>query len=715
MGPRLRSLLLAACIGMAAVWCAPAAAPALSLGSHCAALLDPATGKLLYGKNPDSLCYTGSTAKAVTIYVAIRAVRKGFVSLSNEIPFSLDSTQQACQCLGNYVVNPTPQQTAHPDQIAVPGEKMSLDDSLYGADMSAVEPTVSLAEYVANAELNGHKSVGSTVSKSEALRLQFVSLMNKLFKKLGLTKSHFANEDGASAPLGNLPVPKSTAREMVEFWKHAERDSLFVPHMGLRNLPVTTTLPGGGHGHYLLDKWYGYYPGVLGDKEGGVTPKTVSYFSMFGSAKRLGRTLIFDVMQNKDLAGGSTEFSDSGNLLQYGFEKIFNPARRGDSGSQGDTATADAIDCWGSHRCLTASRTGAGTLQLTTWGIHVGSNKVNRLYRVTGHDPTVNEVAVSLIGQQTICRPPGSMARVASNGCTLGNRLAISSERTGADQITLKSWNVADNGRLTKLSSSDISGRIAQAAGAGGTGTDIALADLSTSKFISAYRQDDGTLRLDSWSVANDGTLTNLGTIATTGGIESFAMVPASGGGGVVTDVRTTTGLEKLINWSVSSTGAITRIGDSGDQGKSLDDLSLTRISSTEYMSAGQSGGVPAVDVWELGANGSFTLDGDMTSIPATSVTETSIVRLGTHAPLLAVKSGAHLELVPMEYLTAYEHEPLGPHNDSYYPLGSASAGSSSSIHLGRVTATHAVGDFVSAVVAGGHLKLINWRVGANP
>jgi hypothetical protein len=31
------------------------------------------------------------------------------------------------------------------------------------------------------------------------------------------------------------------------------------------------------------------------------------------------------------------------------------------------------------------------------------------------------------------------------------------------------------------------------------------------------------------------------------------------------------------------------------------------------------------------------------------------------------------------------------------------------------VTATHAVGDFVSAVVAGGHLKLINWRVGANP
>jgi D-alanyl-D-alanine carboxypeptidase len=658
-------------------------------GATCAAVLDPATKHFLYTKNPDRPCFTGSTAKAVTIDVAIRAYRQGKIALNSTFGFSQDAINQLCTCLGNYADDPALK--AHADTVAVKGERIGIDKALYAADMSAVEPTVSLAEYVGNAVHNGVKKVGANVNQSEQLRLAFVALMNKRFSDLGLHDSHFANEHGGDAPLGNLPVPKSTAREMVEFWNAADGDPLFVPHLGLRDVPVTTTLPAGGNGHYTLTKWYGYYPNILGDKEGGVQPPGQPEFnSMLGSAKRLGRTLIFDVMENANNGDGDTksEFTDSGNVLRYGFEQIFDPARRGDSGTAAGATTDNGLDCWASNRCVSAVRTGSDSLKVIPWGIHVGSQKLYRLGSADSPDTGVREVDVAHMGELS------------------GRRIAVTAERDRDDHLVLESWRIFDPGQVTSLgrNTSD-----------GGTGTQVTLRRLSSTRFVSAVKQDDGKLRLDSWKVAKSGHLTKLASATTEDTFDTFAMT-VNQSQGVVTDLRLDDGTQKLVFWQVGASGAITRGGDSGDQGEALDHLSLDRVGPNEYMSAGTTAaGDAIVDVWEISSDGAtVTKDGDMTGITGTHVTETALKRLGAHASLLAVRQAGNLRLYPLEYVTGYEHDKYGGHTDSLYRLGSASAGQASRIHLGAVSTTSATGDFVTALRTGsGNLKLINWRVGA--
>jgi len=696
-------------------WVQPALAdpPAPDIGAACAVTLDPATNAFLYTHQPDRLCWTGSTAKTVTIDVAIRAYRSGYVGLGDIVPFSEDATEQACTCLGTYS-NDTAAAQDHPDTIAVPGEKLSLNKSLFGADMSAVEPTVSLAEYVGNAEVHGVKQVGQSHDESESLRLDFVGLMNDLFSAMGLHDSHFANEHGGAEGLGTLPPPKSTAREMAEFWAKAAVDPLFIKYTGLRNVPVTTTRPNGTHRHYTLTKWYGYYPSILGDKEGGVQPPDEpAYTSLLGSSKRLGRTLIFDVMEDEETDGNPApnEFTDAAEVLRYGFAKIFDPDRRGDSGSAAGAAADQGLSCWSNNRCVTAVRTGSNTLKLIAWRTKVGGQTVSRLGDATGAGTNIDEVDVTKLGGVNVCKtgdgggPP--KARTANlKGCKASERV-VTAEVAGGNAV-LRSWNVVGNNRPVALHDS---GKTAVA------GTHIALRRLGPHRLVSAVIQADGTLRLDTWTVSAKGVFTQLDTDVASAAVHSFQMTTTRTGNGVAAELLLDGTQDQLIYWGVGSAGTLTRTADTLGKGTGYSAVGIARTGPNEYMTSTVSGGKVSVAVYDLATDlSAWTQDGDMTSLPPVNASEVVMKRLGAHAALLAVSDDGKLGLYPIQYDTRYEHDPYGGHSEQYYALGAASAGGASDVDLDALDTNVAVGDFVTALrTTSGNLKLINWRVGKKP
>ena len=710
---------LAVLTAMASWTCAPALAgpPAPVLGATCAVVLDPATHAFRYTHNPDRPCWTGSTAKTVTIDVAIRAYRSGYVGLNSVFGFSEDSTEQLCTCLGTYADDTTAAQD-HPDTIAVPHERIGFRKALFGADMSAVEPTVSLAEYVANSEVNHVSRVGQTVDASEKLRVQFVGLMNNLFSALGLHDSHFANEHGGAEPLPGLAVPKSTAREMAEFWDAADVDPLFVKFTGLRDEPVTTTLPGGGQGHYTFRKWYGYYPHILGDKEGGVTPPgEPSYTSLLGSSRRLGRTLIFDDMEDEETDGNPApnEFTDAAELLRYGFAKIFDPVRHGASGNAGGAAATERLACWGDSRCVTASAKADGKLKVTAWKVSVGHSTDAPLGSATGSASHVAEVAVATLGSHDVCGPPAPPQHPTSRRATAANRpgcapaeRVVTGEVDGGN-VVLRSWDIRANATPTLR---------AESGSQAGTGTHLALVHLTGTRFASAVVQPDGKLRIDTWKLGHGGAPTKLASATTANTVASFAMTPEKGGGGVITETILPSQVEDLERWAVASDGTVARTADTGSYNNSMSSPGLVRTGAREYMTSAVIAGKPVVEVWELAADGaSWARDGSMVDVPgATQTTETTLARLGMHAPLLVVVDAGKLHLRPMDYDTAYEHEPLGPHDEQYYTLGDAAGGDAADVDVARLSTTAAQGDFVTAVrTSGGRLRLSNWRVGAHP
>ena len=255
-----------------------------------ALLFEPATGKVLYAEDPDNLWFPASLTKIMTAYATFNAIKEGKLKLDDPIRCSLVATLQP------------------PSKVGLPvGGELTVDVALQAIIVkSANDVTVMLAEAVAGSEM------------------AFVDLMNEHAKKLGMTRTHFANTNG-------LPDPNqyTTARDLArlatavvkEFPEYAHYWSAPEVRVGKRRL--------GSHNALLRT-----FPGADGLKTGFTCD---SGFNVVASATRDGRRLMAVVLgetSGNERAIRAASLLEHG-FLNYGWKEVFNTTSL-------DTLNADA-------------------------------------------------------------------------------------------------------------------------------------------------------------------------------------------------------------------------------------------------------------------------------------------------------------------------------------------------------------------------------------
>lgn len=252
--------LLALCAGLVP---APAkAGPAL--------LFDAGNGQVLYAEDADNQWHPASLTKIMTAYIAFQAIKAGKLTLDSKIPCSESAHAQP------------------PSKVGLPiGAEMTMELALQALIVkSANDVAVMLAE---------------AISGSEAA---FVAEMNATARRLGMTRTNFANPNG-------LPAPDqvTTARDLAklsraiarEFPEHAHRWS--APEVRIGNIRLRT--------HNALLKTF---EGADGLKTGFICD---SGFNVVASATRDGRRLMAVVLGEPT---GHERAVRAASLLEHGFQ-----------------------------------------------------------------------------------------------------------------------------------------------------------------------------------------------------------------------------------------------------------------------------------------------------------------------------------------------------------------------------------------------------------
>jgi len=796
---------------------ASSAAAAPAVGAQCAAVLDVSADAWRYLKNADDGCYTGSTAKTLTLHVGLHEQAQGTIAENDSVAFSQKSRDQACNCIGGFAVDQDPANDNGPDDtifepffVAQVGEVMNpLQDVHHGIAMSAAQPTVSLAEHVAQKHFN--QPAATTVEESTALELDFVELMNEHADHAGAAdETHFENEHGGDDALDGGDDPQASARDMVKIWRHAaQQDPRFLDTLGLRSEQISNALPGGGQREYAFWKGYGYYPSIDADKGGGSTGCMTCLVSQ---ATRLGRTVIVDVMQSyedwyahygddtyveQDFTDGA--HADSGRLYDDAFDEIFEPDRRGDSGDSAGQVAGHALDCWGTDRCITAVRTNDDDLKAIGWRAEIGAQDFDKFGGehapgVAGRVAAVDVAHAGVVsgplptagGGYTTGTRDGTRARAASASSRYpSRRVAVSViERTpqagapdseagapggsgvdGGDGIRLDSWRFDSAGKARHMKWA-----------ATVPGTDPRITRLRDGRVAVSFRDAAKRLRVETWRVAYNGTLTLLDSDTTQGGVLAshaiaatnlgFATallsdIPAEGPGGLPGDVGTqapappqpapqptpagertpptaagsfTTGARPrsagggpqvkpygtfgLIEWNVAADGTIDRAGSaSGPEAHAVGMARQGARMVSVALVLAKPGDVLGdrdlrVSRYRVEAGGSWSGQGSMGPF-GHGASEATVAPLAS-GQLAGIVDGGAVKLYPMEY-SAYYDSDKGPGSpEDYFRMGKATTGSASQLDVAALGTNAATGDFVTAVrTASGRLKLIGWRVGA--
>jgi D-alanyl-D-alanine carboxypeptidase len=245
-----------------------------------ALLFEASTGKVLYAEDADDQWHPASLTKVMTAYLAFEAIKSGKLALDTKIPCS---------------------ETAHaqpPSKVGLPvGAEMTVELALKALIVkSANDVAVMLAEAVAGGEA------------------EFVERMNATARRLGMTRTQFANANG-------LPVVSqvTTARDLARLSMAVMRDfpeyqhywALGDVHIGRRRL--------GTHNGLLRT-----FEGADGLKTGFICD---SGFNVVASATRDGRRLMAVVLGE---SSGYDRSLRAASLLEHGFQAydwkaLFNP------------------------------------------------------------------------------------------------------------------------------------------------------------------------------------------------------------------------------------------------------------------------------------------------------------------------------------------------------------------------------------------------------
>ncbi len=258
-----------------------AATSAQAAEKYAALIIDADTGVVLHQENAGEYRYPASLVKMMTIYMVFQAIENGKLSMDQKIRVSAKAEMQAPSKLGLRM-----------------GDYITVSDAVNGVIIkSANDAAVVLAEAVGGNEW------------------QFVSMMNRMARRLGMNHTHFQNSSG-------LPDrrQKTTAYDLARVAIALRRD-----HPQYYYLFAKPSFAFQGHvvnSHNRVTKGY---KGADGLKTGYIRD---SGFNLVTSATRSGRRLIGVVM------GGNTAASRDKkmiSLLDQAFYKVANSTRSGKS------------------------------------------------------------------------------------------------------------------------------------------------------------------------------------------------------------------------------------------------------------------------------------------------------------------------------------------------------------------------------------------------
>jgi D-alanyl-D-alanine carboxypeptidase (penicillin-binding protein 5/6) len=156
------------------------------LDAPTAILIEAKTGSVLFEKNADQLMQPSSMMKLMTAEVVFNAVKKGDIKLTDEYPVSEYAWRKGGAPSGSSTM------------FAALNSRISVDDLLRGAVIqSGNDSCIILAEGIAGSERD------------------FVNMMTKRAREIGLTQSTFGNSNGLPDPANQMSV-----RELAKLARH---------------------------------------------------------------------------------------------------------------------------------------------------------------------------------------------------------------------------------------------------------------------------------------------------------------------------------------------------------------------------------------------------------------------------------------------------------------------------------------------------------------
>ncbi len=287
----LRWVSRAIAIGIALSGPAALAGPAL--------LFDANDGKVLYAEDHDDVWYPASLTKMMTAYLTFEALKQGTIKLDTKLTQSELSHSQP------------------PSKIGMPiGAQMDVELALQSLIIkSANDVAVMLAEGI-----SGSQEV-------------FVTRMNATAKRLGMTRTNFANPNGLPAPeqlTTARDLAKLSAALLAEYPQYGALWGMVDMRVGRIRI----------RSHNALLK---IYEGADGMKTGFTCD---SGYNVVATATRDGHRLVAVVLGE---ASGASRSLRAANLLEHGFqyrvwEEALRPVTLGSLEMQADArATAVSV------------------------------------------------------------------------------------------------------------------------------------------------------------------------------------------------------------------------------------------------------------------------------------------------------------------------------------------------------------------------------------
>ncbi len=246
------------------------AQPVLETTAESAVLMDPVTGKILFAKNPDKELPPASVTKVMTLLVALEAVEKGKVNLTDKVVTSENASKMG----GSQI-------------YLEPGEEMPLKTMLISIAVgSANDACVAVAEHIAGS----HEA--------------YIQMMNEKAAELGLKHTKFVNTYGLPAE-GHY----TSAGDLAVMMREAIKYPLFNELTTIKKYDLRG-------GEFILNntnKLLWWYRGAEGGKTGWTTE---AKYCLASTAKRDTLRLIAVVMASPE---PKSHFRESMKLFNYGF------------------------------------------------------------------------------------------------------------------------------------------------------------------------------------------------------------------------------------------------------------------------------------------------------------------------------------------------------------------------------------------------------------
>lgn len=274
------------------------AADNLGLNAKGAILIDADSGKILYEKNADQALGIASMSKMLTEYILLDAINDGKIKWDQKYKV----TEYAYKISQDRALSNVPLRADGEYTVRELYEAMAI--------YSANAATIALAETIAGSET------------------EFLNLMNKKAKKLGLKDYHFVNATGLNnaqlqgmQPKGtsNSDENKMPAKSVARLAYHLLKDH---PEVLKTSSIPRKTFREGTDDAIKMDNWNFMLPGLVSEYEGvdGLKTGTTDYAGQCftGTAKRNGTRLIAVVMHAEG-AEHIARFNATRTLFDYGF------------------------------------------------------------------------------------------------------------------------------------------------------------------------------------------------------------------------------------------------------------------------------------------------------------------------------------------------------------------------------------------------------------